>query len=128
MKRKIRVPYEMIEGVQLPIIRIIIKEKISTLALVDSGASFSIFQGEIASEVGINLEKGKLVKVRGIGGTIKGYQHILPIEVGNLKFKCKIIFSREYKEDFNILGRVNFFEQFELVGFRENHKETILEF
>ncbi|MEW5907628.1 MAG: retropepsin-like aspartic protease [Patescibacteria group bacterium] len=91
-------------------------------ALVDSGASISIFRGEVADYLGILLEKGKPTYLTGVGGRILGYLHKIPVEIENKKFNCKIIFSREYTVSFNILGRDNFFLPF-LITFNEKMRK-----
>ena len=94
-------------------------------ALVDSGASFSVFRSEVADYLGIPLEKGKPVYLTGIGGRILGYLHKIPVKIGNKKFICKIVFSKEYMVSLNILGRDNFFQPF-LISFWERAKKVIL--
>lgn len=101
------------------------KEEIIVEALVDSGASFSVFRPEVADYLGIRLDKGKPVYLTGIGGRILGYLHKLPVRVGGKKFICKVIFSREFTVSFNLLGRDNFFLPF-LVTFHEKIRKIIL--
>lgn len=102
------------------------KEKILIEALLDSGASFSVFKTEVADYLGIPIEKGKPLYLTGIGGRILGYLHKIPIEVWNKKFICKIVFSKEFTVSFNILGRDNFFLPF-LITFDEKAKKVTLE-
>jgi len=94
-------------------------------ALIDSGASFSVFRAEVADYLGISVEKGKPIYLTGIGGRILGYLHKIPIKVGVKKFICKIVFSKEYTVSLNILGRDNFFLPF-LITFNEKEKKLIL--
>lgn len=102
------------------------KESITVKALIDSGASFSVFRPEIAEQIGVNIESGKRLYLEGIGGRILGYIHKVPVKVGNKRFNCRIVFSREFTVSFNLLGRDNFFTKF-LITFDENNKEVILE-
>ena len=90
-------------------------------ALVDSGASFSVFRPEIAEHLGIKLEQGKQIYLEGIGGRILGYLHRIKVEVAGKSFLCKIVFSRELTISFNLLGRNNFFIPF-LITFNEKAK------
>ncbi len=108
-----------------PIIDIIIygPKKIEAFkALVDSGASFSIFRAEVADRLGVKIEKGKPIYLTGIAGRILGYLHKMPVEVGNKKFSCKVIFSKEYTISLNLLGRDNFFLPF-LITFNERFRK-----
>ncbi|MEK7087201.1 MAG: retropepsin-like aspartic protease [Patescibacteria group bacterium] len=112
-----------------PIIQIKLKNRsneINVVALIDSGASFSVFRSEIAQELGVVLEKGKKIYLTGIGGRILGYLHQLPITVGNKTFRCKIVFSPEFNVSFNLLGRNNFFLPF-IISFLEKNKKVIIE-
>lgn len=102
------------------------QDSITIKALIDSGASFSVFRPEIAEQIGIGIERGKKLYLEGIGGRILGYIHKISVRIGNKKFKCHIVFSREFNVSFNLLGRDNFFTKF-LITFDENNKEVILE-
>lgn len=87
-------------------------------ALVDSGATFSVFRAEILDYLGILLHRGSPLYLEGVGGRILGYRHSLPAQVGDKKFRLTVIFSRELTVSFNLLGRNNFFHKF-LVTFDE---------
>jgi len=102
------------------------RRKIITLALVDSGASISLFRSEIADLLGIPLKKGREVSLFGIGGGIKGYLHQIPIRINKTQFDCKIIFSREMEVSINLLGRDNFFLPF-LITFNEKLQKVYIE-
>jgi len=91
-------------------------------ALVDSGASYSVFRTEVAERLGVKIEKGKPVYLTGIGGRILGYLHNLRISVNEKSFNCKIVFSKEYTVSLNRLGRDNFFIPF-LITFNEKFRK-----
>jgi len=96
-------------------------------ALIDSGASFSIFRADVAELLGIDVEKGKSLYLVGIGGRILGYLHEVPVSIDGTKFFiCKIIFSREFTVSFNLLGRDNFFLPF-IISFKEKQKKITIE-
>ncbi|MBI4653217.1 retropepsin-like domain-containing protein [Candidatus Kuenenbacteria bacterium] len=96
-------------------------------ALIDSGASFSVFRPEVAKLLGLKIEKGKLIYLEGIGGRILGYIHKLNLSVDDKNFfKCNIVFSYEFNVSFNLLGRNNFFEPF-IISFFEKDKKVIIE-
>lgn len=95
-------------------------------ALVDSGATFSIFQPEIAGYLGIPIRAGKVLHFQGIAGRILGYLHKIPMKVNQESFDCYIAFSPELETSFNILGRNNFFLPF-LITFNEKHQKVIIE-
>jgi hypothetical protein len=127
---KIEFPYLEKDGQYFPIVEVTLKKGkkiIGIKALVDSGASFSVFRPEIAQELGIDIEKGKKIYLVGIGGRILGYLHKVSLTVGNKNFLCKIIFSSEYNVSFNLLGRDNFFLPF-VISFFEKKRKILIEF
>lgn len=101
------------------------KEVITIKALVDSGASYSVFRVEIADYLGIKLEKGKALYLEGIGGRILGYLHTISIIIGDRTYECKVVFSREFTVSFNILGRCDFFTPFFITFYEKNKKVSI---
>ncbi|MBU2578695.1 retropepsin-like domain-containing protein [Patescibacteria group bacterium] len=95
-------------------------------ALIDSGASFSVFRAEIAELLELKLEKGEIVYLEGIGGRILGYMHKIKVSIDEQNFfKCKIVFSREFNVSFNLLGRNDFFLPF-TISFLEKNKEILI--
>jgi len=95
-------------------------------ALVDSGASFSVFRAEVLEHLGLRLEQGARLSLEGVGGRILGYRHRLLAQVGTTKFFSTIVFSKELTVSFTLLGRDNFFEHF-LVTFDERRQEVRLQ-
>lgn len=122
-------PYVEKSGKWYPLIDVSLSrstKSITVKALVDSGASFSVFQTEIAEFLGISIEKGKAFYLEGIGGRILGYLHFLNARVGSKRFRYKVVFSREFTVSFNLVGRDNFFKKF-LITFDEKKKQLILQ-
>jgi len=101
------------------------KKVVDSSALIDSGATISIFRGDVADYLGIQVEKGKEIFLSGVGGRIKGYIHKLKIETAGKKFFCPIVFSYEFTVSFNLLGREGFFKHFQIV-FDEKRKQVSL--
>ncbi len=112
-------PYHKSSGGEyFPIIEFVIyhKNRITrTSALIDSGATISVFKDEVAEQLGIEIEKGEKTYLGGVGGRIKGYIHKLKVEIGGKKFICPIVFSHEYLVSFNLLGRQEFFRRFKII-------------
>lgn len=102
------------------------KTAIDSSALIDSGASVSIFKEEIAKELGLVLTQGRKISLGGVGGKIKGYLHLIRLEIAQNKFLCPVVFSQEYRVSLNLLGREAFFDQFTIV-FEEKKKQVRLE-
>lgn len=122
--------YKFKAGNLYPIKEVVLNKdgtKLRTDALVDSGATISIFQSSIAEYLGIKIEKGENRIFQGIGGKIVGYVHNVILCVGKIKFPCKVAFSNELTISLNILGRIDFFESF-VVIFDEANKMLKLEY
>lgn len=94
------------------------QKQVEVYALIDSGATTSIFRPEVAEELDLEIEKGEEIYLTGVGGRIKGYLHNLKIKVAGKEFISPIIFSYEYTVSLNLLGREGFFKNF-LVVFDE---------
>lgn len=102
------------------------KKFVDTFALVDSGATISIFREDIAKQLGIKIEKGEKTYLGGVGGRIKGYIHKLEIRAAGKKILCPVVFSYEFTVSFNLLGREAFFKRFRII-FEEKKKVIKLE-
>jgi hypothetical protein len=96
-------------------------------ALVDSGASFSVFKPEVAELLGVRIERGKQIYLEGIGGRILGYIHKINLGIDKKFSKYKIVFSRELIISFNLLGRDNFFLPFLITFFEKGRKVIIVD-
>jgi len=108
-------PYFEKDGQWFPIIEVRLRYRSRALgvkALVDSGASLSLFHPEVAEYLRIPLEKGKKIFLTGVGGRVLGYLHTVQLIVGEKTFTSKIVFSPEFTVSFNLLGRNNFFLPF----------------
>ena len=105
---------------------VVSSRSLAVKALVDSGASFSVFRSEVLDYLGLPLARGERVYLEGIGGRILGYRHRVPAHVGTTHFLLTVIFSQELTVSFNLLGRNNFFEQF-VVTFDERRRSLRLQ-
>lgn len=98
-------------------IKIINKSKeYGYLALVDSGADFCIFHGDIGDLLGIPVKKGKTSPLYGVTtGKGKVYYHNLDLEIGGWKINSYVGFSYDLKYPLGILGQKGFFEFFQVM-------------
>lgn len=103
------------------------KKSIHTTALVDSGATYSVFRPEFAKYLDIELEQGKKIYLEGIGGRILGYLHTIDLNLyqDKDKHKIKIVFSPELKISFNLIGQDNFFDLYKIIFERKNKKVIV---
>ncbi|MBI4838050.1 MAG: hypothetical protein HY806_02705 [Nitrospirae bacterium] len=123
-------PYKLINKRYIPVIPLILhgsrNAKIRTEAFVDSGATFSIFNIDIAKSLTLNLNNAReQFFVVGDGSFIPAKVIKIPIEIGNEKIIADIAFSEKLNIGFNLLGRKGIFEYFEEIAFNEKGKEVI---
>lgn len=122
-------PYRAdISGQYYPILSVTLENRSAKkdfFALIDSGATTSIFRSEVADALGIDIEKGKRVILRGVAGRIQGYIHSVQMEAAGRRFNCPIVFSQEYLVSLNLLGRDTFFEQFTIIFEKKRKRLTL---
>jgi len=90
-------------------------KKIRYEALIDSGADFCIFDGEIGEYLGLEVNKGALLMFGGIQGmsNSKAYMHEVVLDIGGLSYKTMVGFSYDISKDgLGILGQKGFFDIF----------------
>lgn len=113
----------------LPIIPVKVKCKNKSLltdAYVDSGASVSTFNAEIAEFLGIDYVKGKVIYPLGTAGHIKAYLTEVILEIHAIDIKCNVLFSRELVSKFNLIGLQGVFGKFKIT-FDNKNKRIIFE-
>lgn len=116
--RVIKFPYTVHKGIKLPYIPLSLKfgktwRRFWTF--VDSGSTFSIFKASEIDDLDFNFKTGKLLNVQvGDGGFIPIYIHKLDINLDNYKFSATVGFSERLGVEFNLLGRKDFFEKFDV--------------
>lgn len=121
-------PYSKIGGKFFPIIPVTIKHQDKTIkleALVDAGATISIFKFEVMEILGIKSNECKRIPLKGIGGSITAYVHEVFLIVGSKSIKTEVAFSKELEMKINVIGRENVFENF-LVCYNDKEKKVSL--
>ena len=96
-------------------------------ALIDSGADYNIFHGDIAVYLGINLTHGSKRIIHGLGGdSVKGYEHSVRLKFREYIYQSTIIFSNQLPENsLAVLGNQGFFDHF-CVCFEYRHQSVTL--
>jgi hypothetical protein len=106
-----------------PIIPIKIKAEggmeIGYYALIDSGADFCIFDGEIGEAIGIDVRSGPENKFGGVQSSKKqciGYVHTVCLSVGGHDIPSRVCFSYDInkKQGYGIVGQYGFFDSFRI--------------
>ena len=82
------------------------------MCLVDSGGHISLFHATVAASLGLELKRGKKEHLGGIAGGITSYVHSVKCSIAGYPFKCRIAFSEEISMPYQIIGRLDFFESF----------------
>ena len=71
-----------------------------------------MFHAIVADALGLEFKKGKKQILGGIKGTITSYIHVVKCSIAGYPFKCRIAFSDEISMPYQIIGRMDFFESF----------------
>ena len=117
--------YRFYEGKFLPIIPISLTENgklIQMRAYVDTGASYSLFHAKVVEILGLDVEGILYELVVGDGDILKVYLHSVTVSLVGKEFKVMIGFSKNIGVGFNILGRKDIFDKFNIC-FNDKDKE-----
>ena len=102
-----------------PIIPILLKHnglEVGYHVLVDSGADICLFDANIAEKIGVDIKKGKVAEILGVGGKMSViYMHTITIEVGGWPCTIEVGFLKETElrsVEYGIVGQRGFFENF----------------
>lgn len=87
------------------------------LALIDSGATYCLFNGKRAKSIGLDLQSGKRVPLSGLSGPLLARVHRVDLEIMGSRFSCEVAFSEQDIQR-ELLGRHDLFARVRF-GFRE---------
>ena len=111
--------YKKYNGILRPVIPIKLKnqnQEIKYEVLVDSGADFSLFNSEIGEAIGIDVKKGKVKQIFGVGGKAALYYlHKVNIEIDKKTFEIEAGFMPDVAGrimPYGVVGQRGFFENF----------------
>ena len=78
--------------------------------LIDTGAVISMMPGEFGESLGLEINKGELFNISGIGNvTISAYIHEIEFHINKVQCRIEVTFSYKFKFPYSLLGRKNFF-------------------
>lgn len=124
--RAITFPYTVHKGLAIPHIPLTLKINHTPRrfwAFVDSGATFSIFKASEVDDLDFDYRSGQPVNVQvGDGGFIPVYLHRLKMTLNEISFSATVGFSARLGVEFNLLGRKDVFELFD-VTFSDSNRE-----
>ncbi len=121
-------PYSKIGEKFFPIVPVIIRyenKEFPLEALIDAGATISIFKFEVLKDIGISLEECKRIPLKGIGGSITAYSHKVFLIVSNKTIETEIAFSKELDMKINLIGREGIFDNF-IVCYNDKERKVSL--
>ena len=124
-----RFSYLSFRGVYFPVIPVkflVSRKHFDTNAIVDSGATLSLFHAPIARDLGIDVERGEKHVFQGASAKLVGYIHKVKMILAGKEISCKVAFSDELSTSFNLLGRETVFDRF-LISFNEKNRELSIE-
>jgi len=121
----VKYQYKISKQLKMPIITLAVefnKKWFPLEAYVDSGATYSVFTAQIADYIGLSFREGlkKYVQV-GNGAFIPIYLHEIKIQVGKNRITTPIGFSEKLGINFNLLGRIGFFDFFQVCFDEKNY-------
>ena len=97
------------------------------LALVDSGADFYLFDGELSYLLDIDLTKLEKMRLSGVAGAAEGYVAHIEIGVEDTFFPVPVVFWFDFspKGFGGVIGQIGFFDNF-IVQFDRANKTVVL--
>jgi predicted aspartyl protease len=87
------------------------------LAIVDTGATYSLFNGKRAKSIGLELAEGRSITLTGLSGSMPARLHSVTLEILGSSIQCEVAFS-EWEIRRELLGRHDLFSYVRF-GFRE---------
>lgn len=83
-------------------------------AKVDTGSSYCLFQREIGEDLGLTIERGHLLTLSSVNGTMRAYGHEVELSTLGLAFYVTVYFAEDYGLNRNLLGRNGWLQQVRL--------------
>jgi predicted aspartyl protease len=122
----VRIPYTVVPSdekgrdVAIPVLRVQLSKAeadtppgILIPAIVDTGATYSLFPAEIGEYIGLDVEDGRMEEtIISNGDTMKFFVHRVRLWFGEYHLEIDAGFGDEV--DFPVLGRVGFFDHFRI--------------
>lgn len=83
---------------------------VQTIALIDSGSTYSLFDYQLGIELGVDVRSGRKYRLSSLGGSVNGYAHKIELEiVEGWKLPTEVLFSDDAIPR-NLLGHYGFLE------------------
>jgi hypothetical protein len=85
-----------------------------TLAKVDTGARYCVFQREHGEALGLEIERGIKVDLGTLKGSFVAYGHNVMLSALGYELDTIVYFTEDYNCPRNVLGRRGWIEQFRI--------------
>jgi len=122
----VRVPYTIVPSdddgpdVAVPVLRVQlgkagakVQPGVLVPAIVDTGATYSLFPAEIAEDIGLAVEDGRMEEtIVSNGETMQFFVHHVRIWFAEYQVDIQVGFGEEV--EFPVLGRIGFFDHFKI--------------
>lgn len=92
-------------------------ELVKTIALIDSGADWCIFHGDLGELIGLDVRSGMEQDFYGIIGSGPGqiFFHDISVEIGGIAYPMRCGFSYDISPNgYGVLGQFGFFDTFDV--------------
>ena len=96
---------DALDGIEVPITLCIVRQSVDLLAKLDTGAAHCIFERKYAEMLGVDVDSGRLQRVRTVAGSFAAYQHEIAIQTLGIEFSAVVFFAQDSTFNRNFLGR-----------------------
>ena len=87
------------------------KAKVNFHAKIDTGATYSIFENQYATELDLNLEEGMRQKFGTATGSFYAYGFRVNLKTADLEFDSMVFFAEDESFNKNVLGRIGWLDK-----------------
>ena len=108
------------QGLAFPAVNVTLvgpKGEDDLIAIIDSGATYSLFDGVRAFSIGLALMDGRRETLSALSGQFVVWIHEVDLEILGTRFRCEVAFSEQHIPR-ELLGRHTVFDRVR-IGFRE---------
>ncbi len=93
------------EGITIPAVLRLNDKTAYCDAKVDSGAQVCVFQREVGEALELDIENGRRIKLRSLGGSLIAFGHTVTLRTFDCEFDSVVYFAQDYGLPRNLLGR-----------------------
>lgn len=110
------------DSIDVPVILRAGNQQIPVVASVDTGASFCLFRNAIAQVLGLDLDKGTLLRFRTANSAFEAYGHEVDITALGVTTRTTVYFFADPMINKNVLGRTGWLDRVKLALVHHDNK------